>query len=68
MDTPKKNEMTTTEDLIKRIQSNNKARGLDVRCPVCGAGVGKFCLKAGVTAHRSADDITAHAERIALSR
>lgn len=58
--------MTTFEDLIANVAASNAARGTGVRCPVCNAGIGKFCLKPGVTVHRSADDITVHPERVAL--
>lgn len=59
--------MTTTEQLIANIKASNAARGTSVRCPVCNAGIGKFCLKPGVTIHRSAADIVTHAERVALA-
>jgi hypothetical protein len=31
------------EDLIKRIQQRAIDGGTQVRCPICNAGVGKFC-------------------------
>lgn len=60
--------MNTTEQLIENIKASNAARGTSVRCPVCNAGIGKFCLRPGVTIHRSGDDITTHAERVALAK
>ena len=63
--------MTQTErieDLIATITARNATYGTHVRCPICNAGIGKFCLKPGVTVHRSADDIATHPERVALER
>lgn len=58
--------MTEIDRLIANIKASNEARGTNVRCPVCNAGIGKYCLKPGVKRHMSADDITVHPERIAL--
>ena len=57
----------TIEQLLADIKAKNAERGTSVRCPVCNAGIGKFCLKEGVTVHRSAADIVTHAERVALA-
>lgn len=42
--------------------------GMDVPCPTCSAGIGKFCLKDGYSRHESRDDIAIHPARVALSR
>lgn len=61
-------DMTSIEQLIGGITAGHEARGTSVRCPVCNAGIGKFCLRDGVTVHRSAADITIHPERVALAK
>lgn len=55
-------------DLMASMKQRNSERGLDVRCPTCNHGIGKFCLKAGVTRHETADDITIHPARVELAR
>ncbi len=54
------------ERILREARERYTAMGLDYRCPTCGAGAGKFCLKPGVKVHRSADDIAIHPERVAL--
>lgn len=44
-----------------------KVYGLRVRCPRCGAGVNKFCLRDGVMAYNGPADRVVHAERVALA-
>ncbi len=53
--------------LLDALKAKNTERGLDVRCPTCDSGIGKFCLKAGVTRHMTAADITVHPARVALA-
>ena len=59
--------MTIVEMLEAAAKRNHEAFGTNVRCPECGAGIGKFCLKAGVAVHQTAADIAVHARRVALA-
>jgi hypothetical protein len=56
-----------TDDIVRKLFARDRARdhslGLEVRCPVCNHGIGKFCLIEGVTVHRVASDIAFHPER-----
>jgi hypothetical protein len=65
MNQPLQNE--TAGDFVRRMIARDRARdhslGLEVRCPVCNHGIGKFCLVEGVTHHTTAADIAFHPER-----
>jgi hypothetical protein len=53
-------EVVMIEELLQQSRDLHTAHGTDVRCPVCDAGIGKFC--------RDADgNRILHAERVALS-
>ena len=58
----------TTERLIEKLRATADAHGLAVRCPVCNAGKGRYCLKDMSKLHTSADEIVLHPERVALAR
>lgn len=60
--------MATIDELIAQLKAKHEAAGTSVRCPVCNAGAGRWCLRDGITIHRSATDIVIHAERVALAK
>ena len=59
--------MNPAEILAAQQRRHREQYGITVRCPRCNAGIGKFCLREGVTVHQSAADIVTHAERVALA-
>lgn len=55
------------ETLAAMSKRNKEVYGMTVRCPECNAGIGKFCLRAGVTVHNDASDIVIHEARVVLA-
>ena len=55
-----------------QIMAAQKARqnadfGLSVRCPTCGTGIGKFCLRAGIKSYNGPADRIRHEDRVAAA-
>lgn len=58
----------TIEALLERMRARADEHGLSVRCPDCGAGAGKWCLRDMSVPHTRADQIVRHPNRVALAR
>jgi len=53
---------------MAKAEAQRAKYGLDVRCPTCGHGRGKFCHDIPGTPHRTPSDIALHPARVALAK